>query len=265
MALRHRRGNIEVTNASIAVDLSTKKTYEENVFLFVPNLIGYTRVILAAVSLHYMSYHPKYSTVAYVVSALLDAFDGMAARAMGQSSKFGAVLDMVTDRCATSCLLCYLTLAYPEYALVFQFLIALDFSSHYMHMYSSLATGNSSHKTVQSSVSRILSLYYSARMLFIICAGNELFFVALYLMKWVHTPIGLGYHPALPYAAALTQLTWPQLIALLSFPICALKNVINIVQLWKGSKILVSIDLLERAEKHFEAEKKKEKMGDGRS
>ena len=62
--------------------------------------LGYTRVILAAVSLHYMSYHPKYSTVAYVVSALLDAFDGMAARAMGQSSKFGAVLDMVTDRCA---------------------------------------------------------------------------------------------------------------------------------------------------------------------
>ncbi|TRM61902.1 CDP-alcohol phosphatidyltransferase-domain-containing protein [Schizophyllum amplum] len=277
MALRHRRGDIEVTNASIAVDLVTKKTYEENVFLFVPNLIGYTRVILAAVSLHFMSYHPKYCTVAYIISALLDAVDGWAARAKGQSSKFGAVLDMVTDRCATSCLLCYLTSAYPEYALVFQFLIALDFSSHYMHMYSSLATGNSSHKTVQSSVSRILSLYYSSvsishhaptcarshlpDFLFIICAGNELFFVALYLIKWVHTPIGLGYHPSLPFAAVLAHLTWPELVALLSFPICALKNVINVVQLWKGSKILVSIDLLERAEKHFEAEKKKEKLG----
>ena len=45
MALRHRRGNIEVTNASIAVDLSTKKTYEENVFLFVPNLIGAPRFV----------------------------------------------------------------------------------------------------------------------------------------------------------------------------------------------------------------------------
>lgn len=64
------------------------------VFLFK----GYTRIILAALSLHYMSYHPKYCTVLYCISCLLDAFDGHAARALGQASKFGAVLDMVTDR-----------------------------------------------------------------------------------------------------------------------------------------------------------------------
>jgi phosphatidylglycerophosphate synthase len=45
-----------------------------------------------------MSYHPKYCTVAYVISCLLDAVDGYAARALSQTSKFGAVLDMVTDR-----------------------------------------------------------------------------------------------------------------------------------------------------------------------
>ena len=45
-----------------------------------------------------MSYHPIYCTIAYSVSCLLDAADGAAARALGQSSKFGAVLDMVTDR-----------------------------------------------------------------------------------------------------------------------------------------------------------------------
>jgi phosphatidylglycerophosphate synthase len=38
-------------------------------------------------------------------------------------------------RCTTSCLLCYLSSAYPAYALFFQFLISLDFASHYMHMY----------------------------------------------------------------------------------------------------------------------------------
>lgn len=48
-----------------------------------------------------MSYHPKYCTIAYAVSALLDAVDGHAARAFGQTSKFGAVLDMVTDRYVT--------------------------------------------------------------------------------------------------------------------------------------------------------------------
>lgn len=56
-------------------------------------------MILAALAMHYMNHHPKYSTVAYCVSQLLDAVDGHAARYLGQASKFGAVLDMVTDRC----------------------------------------------------------------------------------------------------------------------------------------------------------------------
>lgn len=63
-----------------------------------PNLIGYSRVILAAISLFFMPIHPKFCTVLYTISCLLDAVDGQAARALGQASKFGAVLDMVTDR-----------------------------------------------------------------------------------------------------------------------------------------------------------------------
>jgi len=238
---------MDVVDAKEAVDLATAQTYSENVFLFVPNLIGYTRVILAGLSLHFMSFHPKYCTLAYVISCLLDAVDGQAARALGQTSKFGAVLDMVTDRCTTSCLLCYLSSVYPNYAILFQFLIALDFSSHYMHMYSSLVTGSTSHKLVTSDVSRILWLYYNdSRTLFLICAGNELFFVALYLMKWVHTPIGLAVHSTYP-PLSLTDVTYPQIMALISFPICFTKNIINLVQLWKASKILVGVDLAERA------------------
>ncbi|KAG6818181.1 hypothetical protein H0H87_000086 [Tephrocybe sp. NHM501043] len=219
-----RRGrSMEVVDAKVAVDLATAQTYSENVFLFVPNLIGYSRIILAGLSLYFMSYHPKYCTLAYVVSCLLDAVDGQAARALGQTSKFGAVLDMVTDRCTTSCLLCYLASAYPDIAILFQFLIALDFSSHYMHMYSSLVTGAKSHKLVTSDVSRILWLYYDSRTLFFVCAGNELFYVSLYLMKWMPTPIGLP--------APLSWLTYAQALAVL----------------WKASKILVGVDLVERA------------------
>ncbi|KAF8742348.1 hypothetical protein AX14_004906 [Amanita brunnescens Koide BX004] len=236
---RQRGSSIGLVDAKAAVDLATAQTYSENVFLFVPNLIGYTRIILAGLSLHFMSYHPKYCTLAYVVSCLLDAVDGQAARALGQTSKFGAVLDMVTDRCTTSCLLCYLSSAYPDYAILFQFLIALDFSSHYMHMYSSLVTGSRSHKLVTSDVSRILWLYYNdSRTLFFICAGNELFFVSLYLMKWMQTPIGAG---------ALIGLTYAELLACISFPVFVVKNIINVVQLWKASKILVGVDLAERA------------------
>ncbi|KAH0583964.1 CDP-diacylglycerol-inositol 3-phosphatidyltransferase [Termitomyces sp. 'cryptogamus'] len=95
---RQRGPSIEVVDAKVAVDLATAQTYSENVFLFVPNLIGYSRILLAGLSLHFMSYHPKYCTLLYVVSCLLDAVDGQAARALNQTSKFGAVLDMVTDR-----------------------------------------------------------------------------------------------------------------------------------------------------------------------
>lgn len=81
--------------------------------------------------------------------------------------------------------------------------------------------------------------YGEQRTLFFMCAGNELFFVALYLMKWIHTPIS--------YFAYLTDFTWPQILALMSFPVCLAKNIINLVQLWKASKILVGVDLAERA------------------
>ncbi|KAF5391259.1 hypothetical protein D9757_001989 [Collybiopsis confluens] len=248
---RRRPKSISHVDAKEAVDLATAQNYSENVFLFVPNLIGYTRVILAAVSLHFMSYHPIYCTISYSVSCLLDAVDGQVARARGETSKFGAVLDMVTDRCTTSCLLCYLAIAYPSWAILFQFLIALDFSSHYMHMYSSLATGSASHKKVTSDVSRILWLYYNdPRTLFLVCAGNELFFVALYIAKWTATPVPMDFSwVRAPYVGHfMAHLTYAEAVVAVTAPVFLLKNIINVVQLWKASKILVGVDLAERAE-----------------
>jgi CDP-diacylglycerol--inositol 3-phosphatidyltransferase len=247
--------HIDVVDPAHALDLATAQSYSENVFLFVPNLIGYARVVLAALALYYMSEYPKYTTLAYSISALLDAADGHAARALGQTSKFGAVLDMVVDRCATSCLLCYLASAYPPYALLFQFLIALDFSSHYMHMYSSLATGSKSHKLVQSDVSWILWMYYNnSTTLFLVCAANELFYVALYLMKWVDSPLIASTPYIWPFPFVIT---WASTLAIICGPICVLKNIINCVQLWKASKILVGIDLAERAIARRELEAKR--------
>lgn len=85
------------------------------------------------------------------------------------------------------------------------------------------------------------------------CAGNELFFVALYLMKWVNTPIGLPIPT--PFESFIGPATWPLLVAAFTFPICFTKNVINVVQLWKASKILVGVDLAERAQAREESQK----------
>lgn len=75
-----------------------------------------------------------------------------------------------------------------------------------------------------------------------------MFFVSLYLMNWLHTPISesLSFE-VLPPFAYLASFTWPQVLALVSFPVCLVKNIINVVQLWKASKILVGVDLAERA------------------
>lgn len=113
-----------------------------------------------------MSYHPNYCTILYSLSCLLDALDGYAARRFNQSTKFGAVLDMVTDRCTTSCLLVFLSAAYSDYTVLFMGLISLDLASHYMHMYASLESGATSHKKVEKKRSRILNLYYSNNVRF---------------------------------------------------------------------------------------------------
>jgi hypothetical protein len=85
---------------------------------------------LAVGSLYYMPLHPRTCALLYSVSCLLDALDGFAARYFDQSTKFGAVLDMITDRCTTACLLVFLASAWPRWSIVFQGLIALDFASH---------------------------------------------------------------------------------------------------------------------------------------
>ena len=86
----------------------------ENVFLFVPNLIGYVRILLALLSFWFMPTNYAMAAWCYIISGLLDALDGHAARMLGQSSKFGAMLDMLTDRCATMALLTTPSTFYPR-------------------------------------------------------------------------------------------------------------------------------------------------------
>ena len=59
---------------------------------------GYLRVILVFLSMYVMFTRPWLAAAAYFLSVVLDEFDGMAARAFNQCTKFGAILDVVTDR-----------------------------------------------------------------------------------------------------------------------------------------------------------------------
>ena len=113
-----------------------------------------------------MPLHPRRCSALYSFSCLLDALDGVLAREFNQSTRFGAVLDMVTDRCTTTCLLVFLATAKPAYSMVFQCLISLDLASHYMHMYATLALGGSgqSHKDVSADKNWLMNLYYTNKV-----------------------------------------------------------------------------------------------------
>ena len=127
---------------------------------------GYIRIVLALASLYFMPLHPRRCSFLYSVSCLLDALDGIAARKFQQSTRFGAVLDMVTDRCTTTCLLVFLATAKPAYSMIFQGLISLDLASHYMHMYATLAMGGQgeSHKNVSAERSWLMNKYYTNKV-----------------------------------------------------------------------------------------------------
>ncbi len=99
--------------------MTTKPTSASDVLVYVPNLIGYSRVILTLTSLILMICFPEkwiFATVLYVSSFVGDLFDGMAARKFDQCSTFGGLIDMVTDRCSTAGLLCALSKEYSESA-----------------------------------------------------------------------------------------------------------------------------------------------------
>lgn len=202
----------------------------ENIFLFVPNLIGYARVVLALLSFYLMPCCPWPAAFCYLLSGLLDAFDGHAARALGQSTKFGAMLDMLTDRCATMCLLVNLSLLYPAYTFLFQLSMSLDIASHWLHLHSSTIKGSSSHKTIDLSGNPFLRIYYTSKpVLFVMCSGNELFFCLLYLLHHIEEPAAWLY--------------WLQGVCGV---ISLLKAGISLIHLITASQNMAAIDAAER-------------------
>lgn len=206
----------------------------ENVYLFVPNIIGYARVVLAIISFYYMPTNYVAAVWCYMISGLLDAFDGVAARALNQCSRLGSMLDMLTDRAATMCLLVTLSYFYPTYMFWFQISMTIDIVSHWLHMQSALMKGADSHKKIDLEGNFILRHYYTNRkILFCMCAGNEMFYSMLYLCHFTYGPVvaGLG--------------VW-QWLCILSFPVAVVKSIISLVQLAAAAMNVVAIDVSER-------------------
>ena len=68
------------------------------VALYVPNLMGYLRILLSFYGLIFaLQDNVSGAMNAWTVASLLDLFDGIAARKLNQCSKFGVLLDILAD------------------------------------------------------------------------------------------------------------------------------------------------------------------------
>ncbi|KAL1541170.1 putative CDP-diacylglycerol--inositol 3-phosphatidyltransferase 2 [Salvia divinorum] len=153
-----------------------------SVYLYVPNIIGYVRILMNCYAFA-ICFKDKYLfSLLYFVSFVCDALDGWFARKLNQVSTFGAVLDMVTDRISTACLLVVLSQVYRP-GLTFLSLLALDIASHWLQMYSTFLEGKSSHKDVKDSSSWLFKLYYRNRKFMgYCCVSCEVLYIILFLL-----------------------------------------------------------------------------------
>lgn len=172
------------------------------------------------------------TVVLYGLSQGLDGIDGMLARAFNQSTNFGAVLDMVCDRSSDAVILAILGALYPQFSWIFFADIILDLTSHWMQMYAALAKG--AHHKKAATRWFLLKLYYTSKpVLFTLVAGNEVFFLSMYLNA---------------FASVLSPefITFNYILIGISAVLFAIKKLMSIIQLISASEQIAEWDMESR-------------------
>lgn len=95
-------------------------------------------------------------------------------------------------------------------------------------------TGSESHKTVSKKGNYILYMYYNSRaVLFWVCAFNELFYIILYCFyHQVLTAVTINGH----------SINLTAILLIISAPIWAFKQFVNVIQMINAAKSLASLD-----------------------
>ncbi|CAN7129504.1 unnamed protein product [Brassica rapa subsp. narinosa] len=233
-----------------------------SVYLYIPNIVGYMRVVLNCVAFAVCFSNKTLFSLLYFFSFCCDAVDGWCARRFNQGitiflfaltslkleldsllfltlvSTFGAVLDMVTDRVSTACLLVILSQVYRP-SLVFLSLLALDIASHWLQMYSTFLAGKSSHKDVKDSTSWLFRLYYGNRIFMCYCCVScEVLYIILLLIAKNQTENLLNV-----VVSTLTQISPLSFLLALTLFGWSMKQTINIIQMKTAADVCVMYDI----------------------
>ncbi|XP_062081574.1 probable CDP-diacylglycerol--inositol 3-phosphatidyltransferase 2 [Humulus lupulus] len=209
-----------------------------SVYLYIPNIIGYIRVLMNCFAFAQCFSNKKLFSVLYFFSFVCDGIDGWCARKFNQVSTFGAVLDMITDRISTACLLVILSQVYRP-GLVFLSLLALDISSHWLQMYSTFLSGKVSHKDVKDSTSWLFRLYYGNRMFMAYCCvACEVLYILLFLLAKNQTENLMDV-----LTSSVKQNALLCILVILSLFGWAVKQAVNVIQLKTAADVCVLYDV----------------------
>ncbi|KAI5166043.1 CDP-diacylglycerol--inositol 3-phosphatidyltransferase [Nematocida sp. AWRm78] len=153
--------------------MDTEKGKPITTLYYIPNIIGYSRVVLLFIALICSS---RMFVILYSVSYLLDALDGYAARILKQESQLGYILDMATDRASSAILIIKTITLHPKMFIPLCGFLIVDIISH-MFCIVHRCVSKTSHKVHAGSglIDRVLSFYYIKPVLFIVCLGSEVF------------------------------------------------------------------------------------------
>ena len=212
------------------------------VLCYYANIMDYFRVVSAMYAFYIAKENPISFVIWYFFSFILDAFDGMVARAKKQTSRLGATLDMVTDRISTAGLLAILSGFYERYSIAFVYLIMLDVGSHWLQTHSGFITDakQDNHKNLGESFF-LLRLYYTNRnVLGIVCLGAEVFLLLLYFNHFYPKLMFNMYYNYFFYA---------------NFAIYVFKQIISIIQIFGASSRIAVWDAKNATEKLNKKEK----------
>nr|XP_024369466.1 probable CDP-diacylglycerol--inositol 3-phosphatidyltransferase 2 isoform X4 [Physcomitrium patens] len=166
------------------------------IYLYIPNIIGYARIIANVAAFGVAFTNKKLFAILYFASFVCDELDGRFARMFNQKSTFGAVLDMVTDRVSTAALLVLLT-----------------------HFYNTHLSSKASHKDMGDSKSTLLRLYYQHR----------------YFMGYCAIGAEVARH-------AVAERTVYGIVLVIALPGCAIKQLVNLVQMKTAADVCVRYD-----------------------
>ena len=155
-------------------------------------MTGYGRVILAIISFYFMRTNHIIASWCYIISALLDAVDGHAARYFNQAQ-------LCNVRSVDWSCWYYVSFSCIMYILSF-ILILVSIKHGYWHL---VATGYicirlfcKERQVINSLTCLKIQLWkyitLIVQFLFFMCAGNEAFYAALYLLYFTEGPILVG-------------------------------------------------------------------------